>query len=65
MEKHATFCWIYLKEREQLEDLGVVERTLLNWTLEIGWENVDWTHQAKVWNQWLELMISVMRYSFP
>jgi hypothetical protein len=36
-----------------LEDNGVDEKILIKWILkEIGWEAVDWLHQAHVRDKW-------------
>jgi hypothetical protein len=47
-EIHTGCWWGHLKEREQLEDLGVNERVILKWILTTqDGRNVDWKNLAQ------------------
>jgi hypothetical protein len=49
---HTVFWWEYLKGRNHLDDLGVNEKTILEWILEMGCEGVDWIHLAPDRDHW-------------
>jgi len=39
---HTEFCWGNLRERDHLEDSGVVERIILRWIFR-EWDHGAWT----------------------
>jgi hypothetical protein len=43
-----------------LEDLGVDCRILLEWLVDIGWEDAKWTDLAQYRDKWLTVVKTVM-----
>jgi hypothetical protein len=54
-----------LKERDHLENLGVVERINIKMSVtKTGWEDVDQIHLAPDRDQWQHLVNNVMNLQF-
>jgi hypothetical protein len=58
-ELYTKFLSADLKEREDLEDLGIDRRIILNWILK-KCESVDWIHLAQNRDQWRVLENPIM-----
>jgi hypothetical protein len=55
-----------LKERVSLQDLGTVDRIMLNWMLQvIGRKVVDWTDLAQNKDKRRAVVNTVMNYRVP
>jgi hypothetical protein len=58
--RDTRFWWEQLKEREQLEGLGVNARIILKWIISNGWKDVKWINLAEGREKWLAVVNAVM-----
>lgn len=53
------FWWENLKERDNLNDLGINVRIILNWILKVRLAEVHWIHLAEDKAMWCALVNNV------
>jgi hypothetical protein len=55
-----------LKERVKLQDLGTIEKIMLNWILQVkGWKVVGWNDVAQNKDKWRTVVNKVMNIGVP
>jgi hypothetical protein len=62
-EIYAGFWWRNLKERDDLEDLGIDR--ILKWILNISCDGVNWINLFQDKNKWWPLTNMVMNFWLP
>jgi hypothetical protein len=63
---HTGFWWGDLRERDNLEDLGVRwENNIKINPQEVGWGGMDWIDLAQDRNRWRALVNAVMNLQVP
>jgi hypothetical protein len=64
-EVHTGFWWENLKERDHLEDQGIVGRTILNGFAGSRWGVMDWIDLSQDRDRWRALVNVVVNLQVP